>query len=820
MNGRKPIPTRAQLKKLFTEEAESAGLYTDVFSDGPVGATIAVIGEGPGESEIRSGIPFAGGSGKILLDELRKYSLGRHNVYITNVVKRQISLSSKSDARHHVKRAELSKWIAMLHWELAQLPNLTHILVLGNYALEATIGEVGITDWRGTIMPYRVVERDVTVGITFNPAYVLREPRLIPILKMDLYKFNRAVIGKFTPHEVECIINPSLKDVRLYLKDVRKADAVSLDIESTSGQVACVGLAIDPHEAMCINFRDDTENRFDEHEEQKIWLELQDTLEKVKIVAQNGGFDSSYCWQKVGLKFNCWFDTMLAHHLLYPQLPHSLQFLTAQYTTHPFYKDEGKLWREGGDIDTFWRYNCKDAALTLAVQRSLSKSLDKHGLTDFFHNHVMRVQPHLVQATVNGIACDVKLKEKLKEELSEEVERIREHFSELCRDALDDPDYVVNPNSPTQLQSLFFERLKLKGRGFSTDALNRTKMLSNPNTRPAAKEILTTLEKYKKESKFLSTYVEVKLDEDNRFRCTYKQHGVSRAPGRLSSSKTIDGTGLNLQNIPRRGYEMFVSDPGCAFIYLDASQAEARVVGWYYEIEEWKEQFERARQDKEYDVHRALASEMFKVPYEAIPKEDFDENNNPTRRFIGKRCRHGLNYRMQAARLADVTGLPYYAAQKAYKLYHALTPELQRGWAKEEQKVRRTRELVNAYGRPWKVISRLDESALESIIAFYPQSTVGDHVQRAWYLSEEDDEWPTGKARIAMNIHDALVGIAEFSVAKHALSIMKRYMEAPIKITNLYGTNTDDLIIPSECKISEPDEQGVHRWSGLKSCDI
>ena len=820
---RKPIASRAELRRLYDLEATELGLTTQVFSDGPINAEVAVIGEGPGESEIRHGIPFAGGSGKALLDECRKYNLARHNMYITNVVKRQISLSSKTDARHAVSRSELSKWISLLIWELKQLPNLRYVLLMGNYAIESLLHHQGVTEWRGSVLDYVLPDtgRTVQLVITFNPAYILREPKLHPVFRMDMYKLGRVIAGKHKPHEIIPIINPDAKLIQEYLLGVANSpNPVALDIETTSRQVSCIGLAIDSHEAICINLRDETANRFDLHEEIAILKAIQRTLSKKKVIAQNGIFDSYYCWQKIGLFFRVTFDTMLAHHLLYPQLPHSLGFLTTQYTTHPYYKDEGKLWREGGDIDMFWRYNCKDAALTYHIHKALTKSLEDKKLLDFFLNHVMRVQPHLVQSTVHGIACDLALKEKLKADLREDVQNLYQEFNRLVQEATDDPNYIVNPNSPLQLGELFFRRLKLRGRGFSTDATNRARILVDPRTSGDAKEVLTALDRYKTEAKFLSTYVESEVDEDGRFRCVYKQHGVSKAPGRLSSSQTVDGTGMNLQNQPRRGYEMFKADDGCVFIYLDASQAEARVVGWYYDIEKWKEDFERARKDKSFDCHRALASDMFKIPYAQTPTEDYDSDHRPTKRYIAKRCRHGLNYRMQAARLSEVTELPYHEARRAWHIYHSLTPELRRGWAKEEEKARRTKELVNAYGRPWKIIQRVDERVLESIVAFYPQSTIGDHVQRAWYMAEEDDEWPTGKARVAMNIHDALIGIAEPQVAKKALSILKSHMENPIQITNLYNTKTEKLIIPAECKISQPDESGIHRWSGLKTIDL
>jgi DNA polymerase I-like protein with 3'-5' exonuclease and polymerase domains len=692
---------------------------------------------------------------------------------------------------------------------------------MGNYALQAFTNETGITNWRGSVLDGDIAGRKIKFIITFNPAYVLREPKWEPIFKMDMHKLGRVINGAYKPHEIEATINPSLNDVLDNLKRLASAkNPVALDIETTGREVACIGLADSSKAAMCINLRDRNSNRFTMQEEITIWKSLQDTLNKCPIIAQNGIFDSYYCWLKSFLKFDCFFDTMLAHHTLFPQLPHSLAFIVSQYTTHPFYKDEGKQWKEGGDIDAFWRYNCKDAALTYDCYEKLTNDLRKHKLYDFFMSHVMRLQPHLVQATVHGVLCDVELKEQLVDIISEDIAKQSEAFQKLVFQATKDKDYHINPNSNHQLRELFFETLKLRGRGTSVDETNRKRILNDSRTSPTAREMIVSLNKYKKDQKFLSTYMHSEVDADHRIRTTYKQHGVSKAPGRLSSSQTADGTGMNLQNQPQRAYEIFLADPKCVFIYLDGSQAEARIVGTYYDIEKWKEDFEKARIDRSYDCHRALASEMFKIPYNKVPKEDYDKAGNRTVRYTAKRCRHGLNYRMQPDRLAEVTDLPFYEARRAHFIYHQITPELRRGWKKEEEKVKRSRELYNAYGRRWKVIQRIDDTVLESIIAFYPQSTMGDHVCRAWYLAEEDPRWPKGKARIAMNNHDALIGIAEPSVAKTALSIMKQYMEAPILITNLYSTKTEELIIPAECKISVPDKWGLHRWSTLKKIEL
>jgi len=59
-------------------------------------------------------------------------------------------------------------------------------------------------------------------------------------------------------------------------------------------------------------------------------------------------------------------DTLIRHHILWPELPHKLQFLTRQYTRQPYYKDEGKMWNMK-DMRQLRRYNCLDVCVTMEV---------------------------------------------------------------------------------------------------------------------------------------------------------------------------------------------------------------------------------------------------------------------------------------------------------------------------------------------------------------------------------------------------------------------------------------------------------------------
>jgi len=618
--------------------------------------------------------------------------------------------------------------------------------------------------------------------------------------------------------EINAIINPSFAESLQWLDKMQdEKQPVSVDIEVITDETACIGFGNDSHSAMCISLRDLRRNRFTVSEERQLLQRAQRLFDDptTRIVAQNGSFDSYFLWCRDRLQIRkVWFDTLLAHHALYPSLPHNLGFLTSQYTEHPFYKNEKDRWREGGNIDDFWIYNCKDCIITFTAMQKLHKELSAQGMEDFFFNHIMRLQPHLVRMTVGGMLADVPLKDKIAEELREEVAKLSQQFHLAVHAATNDTEYNPSPRSAPQLRELFFAKLKLVGRGLSTDATNRKRMYDHYKTGDAAKKVITILDTYKKEDKFLGTYAEMTIDDDDRVRCDWKQYGTTKAPGRLSSSSVMWGSGTNLQNQPERAYAMFIADPGYELFYFDLSQAEARYVGWEARIEKWKEQFERARLNPgTYDCHRALASEMWNIPYDDVPKKDRDASGIITKRFTAKRCRHGLNYRMGPDRLAETTGLLLNEAHNAYNIYHRITPELRRWWKELEDEVKKTRVLYNAFGRRLMVLERIDEDSLESIVAFKPQSSIGDKVSQVIYQSHSDEQWPR-HARILLNVHDALIGIARADVTKTALAICKRYAESPIMVRG------EPLIIPADTKISVPGEDGIHRWSTLKEVHL
>lgn len=809
----------------------AAGLPFDCGCGGRIDAAIAVIAEAPGERELQQRVPLIGGSGKFLWDTLRKNRITRNDVYITNVVKRKLVSAAEGleiDERAKkltLTKQELTHWRHILWEELSRLPNVQYIIALGSYALHALVGYEAITKARGSVFPIDINGHRVQVLATYNPAHVMREPRMEIIYRMDLDKIEKLRNGTFAPPVIRPFINPTVSeamDVIRWLHTVR--EPIAYDIETMAGETACVGFAASNEEGICINFRSQGENHYSLSDERNVRLAIQGLLgdRSLRFVTQNGHYDATWLWFKDRIRgHGHYFDTMLAHHFLYPTLPHDLGFITAQYTDHPFYKDEGKLWKDSGDINEFWEYNVKDCCITRIVHEAMRTEMEDARLDTRFFEHVMPLHNQLVEMSIHGVQVDDGLKHQFADELGRSLEEARDLCQAAARVATATADYSFNPRSHEQLAVLLFDELQLVGRGRSVDKENRDRVRKHPRTNAACRDLVSAIDRYLQEAKFVSTYVGAEPDHDGRWRCTYKQTGVASAPGRLSSAQTHWGTGLNMQNIPDNAKGMFVAPRGWEFSYYDMSQIEARIVAYLANVTAWKDQFERSRLNPgSFDAHCALAAEMFKVPYDSVPKVDRDGDGKPTIRFVAKRCRHGLNYRMAPDKLATVTGLSAVESEQAYRLYHMATPEVQLWWDDLYALVKRDRCITTCLGRRWLLMERFDPNALDAIVAFEPQSINGDWTSSVIYKCHNDPHWPD-TARILINVHDANICLNRIEDGYTVRAIMKYYAEQPIWINSvqnrLHGIDKPEpLIVPAEMGVSLPGPDGVHRWSTIK----
>jgi DNA polymerase len=152
------------------------GATQAVLGEGPVGATIAFVGEQPGDQEDRQGRPFVGPAGQLLSRAMAEAGIDRRASYLTNAVK-HFKFEERGKRRIHQKptAGEVSHYRWWLDRELEFVgPKL--VVALGATAVLALTGKaIPITRARG---PFRFDRLDNRFQgfITVHPSYLLRLP--------------------------------------------------------------------------------------------------------------------------------------------------------------------------------------------------------------------------------------------------------------------------------------------------------------------------------------------------------------------------------------------------------------------------------------------------------------------------------------------------------------------------------------------------------------------------------------------------------------------------------------------------------------------
>src|ERR1043166_8931772 len=584
-----------------------------LIQQGPRDAKIVLVGEAPGGTEEQTGTPFSGGSGELLNRMLDRVGLQRSSCFITNVCHTRPPGNDFSWFLKPKPRPELVLGLVQLKQDIEEIrPNL--VIALGGQSLRFLTGKQGIDKWRGSILEATLVKPTVKVIGTYHPAYCLRVWDYKAVVEFDLRRCAKeSVSPNIRLPQREFLLSPSREETIRLVSELLNAKWLSVDIEcfetETGWRLACCGFSDVPSRAITWPY--------DEPWQRDAIKTLCES--SVAKVFQNGSFDVTVLSEN-GIRVppsTFRWDTMLAHHALFTEcaggddemsamskgakkqaaLKKGLGFQTSIYTKEPYYKDDGKLWKETGDLQMFWRYNALDAAVTREIRDVQEKELTEFGALNVLEHEMSLVEP-LLAMTKRGVKIDMALRDSLKTQMEVEIGRLQAALDIAAGSP-------VNVKSPKQMLELLYQKLNLP--------VKRHRETKNPTANKDAivelaekhgHPMLLAVLKIRQRRDFVERYLAATVDSDGRMRCSFDITGTRT--GRLSSRKSIYGSGTNLQNIPARKPEgeairrMFVADSGMVFVYRDLSQAEARIVAYLAEAKGLIELFEDASRD----VHR------------------------------------------------------------------------------------------------------------------------------------------------------------------------------------------------------------------------
>lgn len=760
-----------------------------VYGDGPKNAKIMIIGEAPGAKEDKVGKPFVGKAGQALDSFLNSVGILRSQCYVTNVIKERPHKNNIKDfidlnGRKIKVTESYRKYEDYLLDEVREVnPNI--ILVAGAVPLYALTRHKSITKWRGSITesltilrpdgnPYKILP-------IIHPAATFRQYIWSHYIKFDMRKLSKeCTFPEIKRKPREYILGPSYIESLTFIEECKKHKQIGFDIEVSYGEVSCISLAYNDELAISIPFIKGGREYFSPDQEFRIWQEIGSILEdpEIESIGQNVTFDSTFLFRKYGIKSRNLQDTMIAMAINYPDFEKGLGFITSIYTDMEYYKDEGKEHFNKGELtdnERFWLYNAKDSIVLMEAFPKMKKELERLGNLDSYENQRRLIEP-LLYMTERGIKMDTEGLEKKSKETKEKIDTLKETLNAQV-------GYEINPNSPKQLVEYFYGKKSEGGLGIKPYT-NKGRPTTNEGALirlargtkqrdgiPAAQTIL----EFRGLAKIKGTYLDMKLDEDGRVRCS--MNPVGTRTGRLSSSKTIFGTGGNLQNQPPLMKEYMLTDTNYICYEIDLGQAENRVVAYIAPEPKMIDAFEN-----DIDIHSRTASLIFNIPEDEV-REMHEEGvkcteigaGNYTHRFWGKKANHAFNYMQGPKSFSYQVEIPEHEGKKIYDGYHTAYPGVRKyhNWV-DNALSKKGRKLTNLFGRTYLFLDRYGYSLKQEATAFIPQSTVADIINRFGinYIYYNQDLFEP--VEILNQVHDSIVFqiSKEYTLDTHVECIM------------------------------------------------
>jgi DNA polymerase I-like protein with 3'-5' exonuclease and polymerase domains len=243
---------------------------------------------------------------------------------------------------------------------------------------------------------------------------------------------------------------------------------------------------------------------------------------------------------------------MVGHHVCYPGDRKGLDYLSRFYLPyHRYWKDEGKFIDEKRDLETWFRYNCKDCCATLGVWRRISEQLDHFNLREQY-NFQIKMWRHALRSMIRGVRIDQNSKTQMMLSAQMEILRIDEEMNAISDGILPSKGKTPWWRSATQTQNILYRVLRYpmqfqkKTKRPTSDDEALAKLREKD---PLLEVILDRILGLRSLAVFANTFLNAGVSSDGRMRTTYDVTGTETF--RLASRQDSFGGGMNLQNIPR-----------------------------------------------------------------------------------------------------------------------------------------------------------------------------------------------------------------------------------------------------------------------------
>lgn len=460
------------------------------------------------------------------------------------------------------------------------------------------------------------------------------------------------------------------------------------------------------------------------------------------------------------------FDTMIAHYLLHPELPHNMDYLSETYLRYRPIAIESLIGPRGKGQRTMrevpvkdvCEYAAEDADVTWQLMEHFRPLLVEHTADRLFHDIEMPLVPVLAEMEEAGVTLDTEALRQSSDELNTTLRNLEEEIHTLA-------GMPFNINSSRQVGTVLFEHLRIEEKVkktktglYSTGEEVLEKLRSK---HPIVDKLLD----YRRVKKLLSTYIDAlpeRVDPaTGKIHTSFNQTVTST--GRLSSSNP------NLQNIPVReelGREIrkaFTADDAeSVFFSADYSQIELRIMAHFSGDEHMTDAFRHGA-----DIHAATAAKIFGVAPEEVTSD---------MRRRAKTANFGIIYGISAFGLAERLAIPRAEARELIDGYFASYPRIKAYMDASIQTATEQGYVETLFGRR---LFLPDIRSRNAVVRGYAergainapiQGTAADIIKIAMIGIRRRFRQEHLRSRMILQVHDEL----NFNVRKEELDVVRR----------------------------------------------
>lgn len=575
-----------------------------------------------------------------------------------------------------------------------------------------------------------------------------------------------------TEHEYHLTDTPEARAELIKLLGQQKVfcfDTETTGIDANAAEMVGMSFAVKAGEAYYVPVPEDQEAA------KALVGEFKEVFENDKIakIGQNIKYDVIMLkWYDINVKGH-YFDTMVMHYLMEPELRHNMDYLSETYLKYRTVHIETLIGKRGKNqltmrdvaVERVKDYAAEDADITYQLYEFFLPNLEKEGLKKLYDDVEEPLIEVLACIEKEGINIDVEYLNAYSGELSEQIDALEKSVYEAA-------GTPFNLASPKQVGEVLFDKMeipyrwrKTKTGQYSTDEEKLTELSVEY---PLVSDIL----KHRGLTKLRSTYVDALPRMVNprtgRIHSSFNQ--TIAATGRLSSNNP------NLQNIPIRTpegakvREAFIPR-GEDFVLLaaDYSQIELRLIAEISGDEAMLEAFQKGQ-----DIHRATAARVFEVPYEEVEREQ---------RYRAKTVNFSIIYGAGATNLSRQLNIKRSEAQDLINNYFRSYPGLKKYMDETVENARKNGFVTTLLGRKRYLRdidsrSSLARSNAERIAINTPiQGTAADMIKMAMIHIQHIFEERDFKSKMILQVHDELV----FDAHKDELETIKPIIEEQMK---------------------------------------